>query len=240
MSNVVIVDAVRTPIGKRNGGLSTLHPAEVLGLVQRAAIDRTGIDPAQVGQIVGGCVSQVGEQSFNVARTAWLAMGGPLTVAENLFLGEPWPRHRWGGVNWNELHRRTRDRLEGFGLELDPGTPFHILSSAQKQEVAIARALSRKVGLLILDEPTASLDPASRLRFMELAMAEKERGKTLLISTHLLEDIREIADYLVFLRNGKAHRVSKELMLELAGSPHRNAFEQAVAVCLEESAPKAG
>ena len=81
MSTVVIVDAVRTPIGKRNGGLSTLHPAEVLGTVQRAAIDRTGIDPAQVGQIVGGCVSQVGEQSFNVARTAWLAMGGPLTVA---------------------------------------------------------------------------------------------------------------------------------------------------------------
>jgi acetyl-CoA C-acetyltransferase len=81
MSSVVIVDAVRTPIGKRNGGLSTLHPAEVLGTVQRAAIDRTGIDPAQVGQIVGGCVSQVGEQSFNVARTAWLAMGGPLTVA---------------------------------------------------------------------------------------------------------------------------------------------------------------
>ena len=58
MSNVVIVDAVRTPIGKRNGGLSTLHPAEVLGTVQRAAIDRTGIDPAQVGQIVGGCVDR--------------------------------------------------------------------------------------------------------------------------------------------------------------------------------------
>ncbi|MFZ9629806.1 MAG: steroid 3-ketoacyl-CoA thiolase [Ilumatobacteraceae bacterium] len=81
MSSVVIVDAVRTPIGKRNGGLSTLHPAELLGLVQKGAIDRTGIDPAQVGQVVGGCVSQVGEQSFNVARTAWLAMGGPLSVA---------------------------------------------------------------------------------------------------------------------------------------------------------------
>ena len=81
MSNVVIVDAVRTPIGKRNGGLSTLHPAETLGLVQKAIIDRTGIDPAEVGQIVGGCVSQVGEQSFNIARVAWLAAGGPLTVA---------------------------------------------------------------------------------------------------------------------------------------------------------------
>ncbi|MFM2183265.1 MAG: hypothetical protein RJB61_1559 [Actinomycetota bacterium] len=81
MSTVVIVDAVRTPIGKRNGGLSSLHPAELLGIVQKAAVDRSGIDPSHVGQVVGGCVSQVGEQSFNVTRTAWLAMGGPLSVA---------------------------------------------------------------------------------------------------------------------------------------------------------------
>ena len=80
MSNVVIVDAVRTPIGKRNGGLSTLHPAETLAKVQRAIIDRTGIDPTEVGQIVGGCVSQVGEQAFNIARTAWLSAGLPLSV----------------------------------------------------------------------------------------------------------------------------------------------------------------
>ncbi|MFM7687791.1 MAG: steroid 3-ketoacyl-CoA thiolase, partial [Actinomycetota bacterium] len=60
MSNIVIVDAVRTPIGKRGGGLSTLHPAEVLATVQKAIVERSGIDPALVGQVVGGCVSQVG------------------------------------------------------------------------------------------------------------------------------------------------------------------------------------
>jgi acetyl-CoA C-acetyltransferase len=81
MTNIVIVDAVRTPIGKRGGGLSTLHPAEVLGTVQKAIIDRSGIDPAAVGQVVGGCVSQVGEQAFNLTRTAWLAAGLPLSVA---------------------------------------------------------------------------------------------------------------------------------------------------------------
>ena len=80
-SNVVIVDAVRTPIGRRGGGLSTMHPAEVLSQVQRAVIDRSGIDPGEVGQVIGGCVSQVGEQSFNIARTAWLAAGLPLTTA---------------------------------------------------------------------------------------------------------------------------------------------------------------
>ncbi len=80
MSNVVIVDAVRTPIGKRGGGLSTLHPAQVLATVQQAIIDRTGIDPREIGQVVGGCVSQVGEQAFNITRTAWLSAGLPLTT----------------------------------------------------------------------------------------------------------------------------------------------------------------
>ncbi|TVR24761.1 MAG: steroid 3-ketoacyl-CoA thiolase [Ilumatobacter sp.] len=80
-NNVVIVDAVRTPIGRRGGGLSTMHPAEVLARVQAAVIERSGIDPAEVGQVVGGCVSQVGEQSFNVTRTAWLSAGLPLTTA---------------------------------------------------------------------------------------------------------------------------------------------------------------
>jgi acetyl-CoA C-acetyltransferase len=81
MSNVVIVEAVRTPVGRRGGGLSTMHPADLLALVQRAVIDRSGIDPAEVGQVVGGCVSQVGEQSFNIARTAWLTAGLPLSTA---------------------------------------------------------------------------------------------------------------------------------------------------------------
>jgi len=61
--------------------LSTLHPAEVLARVQSSLIERSGIDPAEVGQVVGGCVSQVGEQSFNVTRTAWLSAGLPLETA---------------------------------------------------------------------------------------------------------------------------------------------------------------
>ena len=81
MREVMIVEAVRSPIGRRNGGLSGLHPADLLGAVQRAAVQRAGVDPGAVGQIIGGCVSQVGEQSFNVARTAWLAQGFPMEVA---------------------------------------------------------------------------------------------------------------------------------------------------------------
>ena len=81
MPDVFVVDAVRSPIGRRGGGLSTLHPADLLAQVLRALVDRTGIDPAEVGQLVGGCVTQVGEQSFNIARTAWLTAGLPLSVA---------------------------------------------------------------------------------------------------------------------------------------------------------------
>ena len=81
MTNIVIVDAVRTPIGKRNGGLSTLHPAQLLATVQQAIVERTGIDPTEIGQVVAGCVSQVGEQAFNIGRTAWLSAGLPMSVA---------------------------------------------------------------------------------------------------------------------------------------------------------------
>jgi acetyl-CoA C-acetyltransferase len=81
MSEVVIVEAVRSPIGRRNGGLATVHPADLLAGVLRELVGRSGIDPAEVGQVVTGCVSQVGEQSFNIGRTAWLSAGLPLTTA---------------------------------------------------------------------------------------------------------------------------------------------------------------
>jgi len=71
----VIVEAVRTPIGKRNGWLSGLHAAELLGAAQRGLLDRAGLDPALVEQVIGGNVTQAGEQAGNVTRTAWLHAG---------------------------------------------------------------------------------------------------------------------------------------------------------------------
>ena len=76
----VIVDTIRTPIGRRKGQLSGWHPADLLGLVLRELVDRTGIDPAQVDDVVGGCVTQVGEQSTNVIRNSWVGAGLPQTV----------------------------------------------------------------------------------------------------------------------------------------------------------------
>lgn len=76
----VIVDAVRTPIGKRKGALAGWHPADLLGHTLTALLDRTGVDPALVDDVVGGCVNQVGEQSNNVARNAWVGAGLPWHV----------------------------------------------------------------------------------------------------------------------------------------------------------------
>jgi acetyl-CoA C-acetyltransferase len=78
--DVVIVEAVRSPIGRRNGGLSTFHSADLLGVVQAELIARSGIDAAAVDQVIGGCIGQVGQQAFNVTRTAWLTAGLPQTV----------------------------------------------------------------------------------------------------------------------------------------------------------------
>ncbi|MET4612565.1 acetyl-CoA C-acetyltransferase [Rhodococcus sp. PvR044] len=77
MGTPVIVEAVRTPIGKRGGWLSGLHAAETLGAVQVGLLERAGIDPLLVEQAIGGCVTQAGAQSNNVTRVAWLAAGLP-------------------------------------------------------------------------------------------------------------------------------------------------------------------
>ncbi|WP_404316285.1 steroid 3-ketoacyl-CoA thiolase [Prescottella equi] len=80
MGTPVIVEAVRTPIGKRGGWLSGLHATEILGAAQKGIVDRAGIDPTLVEQVIGGCVTQAGAQSNNVTRTAWLAAGLPWQV----------------------------------------------------------------------------------------------------------------------------------------------------------------
>jgi len=80
MRDAVIVEAVRTPVGKRNGGLSGVHPADLSAHVLNSLVMRAGVDPSLVDDVVWGCVSQVGEQTFNIARTAALTAGWPVSV----------------------------------------------------------------------------------------------------------------------------------------------------------------
>ncbi len=80
MRDAVIVEAVRTPTGKRNGGLAGVHPADLSAHVLSALAERSGLDPALVDDVVWGCVSQIGEQTFDIARTAVLSAGWPESV----------------------------------------------------------------------------------------------------------------------------------------------------------------
>ena len=80
MREAVIVEAVRTPVGKRNGGLSGVHAADLSAVVLNALVDRTGLDPSTVDDVVWGCVSQVGDQSSNIGRFSVLAAGWPESI----------------------------------------------------------------------------------------------------------------------------------------------------------------
>ncbi len=78
MNDVVIVDAARSPVGKKNGSLGGAHPTDVLGQVMMKLLDRNGVNSNQVSQVVGGCINKVAAQGMNVIRTAWLAHGGAI------------------------------------------------------------------------------------------------------------------------------------------------------------------
>ena len=78
MNNVVIIDAARSPVGKKNGSLGGAHPTDVLGQVMMKMLERNGIPSGQVDQVVGGCINKVAAQGMNVIRTAWLAHGGAI------------------------------------------------------------------------------------------------------------------------------------------------------------------
>jgi acetyl-CoA C-acetyltransferase len=81
MEDVVIVDAVRSPIGKKNGSFALMHPASVLAQVMKQALARNSVESSAVGQVIGGCIGKVGAQAMNITRTAWLAHGGDENIA---------------------------------------------------------------------------------------------------------------------------------------------------------------
>src|SRR5436190_2817622 len=80
LREAVIVDTVRTPVGKRKGALAGWHPTDLLAFTLQALLERTGVDPERIDDVVGGCVTQAGEQGCNVTRNAWVAAGFPQSV----------------------------------------------------------------------------------------------------------------------------------------------------------------
>ena len=135
MRDAVIVEAVRTPVGRRGGALAGVHPADLSAAVLRALAERTGLDPALVDDVIWGCVSQVGEQTFDIARTAVLSAGWPesvpgTTVDRQCGSSQQADPLRRGGCGRRPLRpgrggrRRVDDaRADGLG-DRDGGSPI--------------------------------------------------------------------------------------------------------------------
>ncbi|HKI55926.1 MAG TPA: sugar ABC transporter ATP-binding protein [Trueperaceae bacterium] len=124
-----------------------------------------------------------------------------LTVADNIFLGRE--RRRRGFLDERAMHREAGALLRRVGLDVDPWTRVRTLIVAQKQLLEIAKALARNAGLLIMDEPTASLTPAEVERLFGLIRDLNGRGVTILYISHKLEEVLALAERVTVLRDGR-------------------------------------
>ncbi|WCM53226.1 sugar ABC transporter ATP-binding protein [Pseudomonas sp. WJP1] len=129
-----------------------------------------------------------------------LALVPMLSITENLFLGNEIARH--GVIDWNQAHRRARDLLARVGLDASPQTLVGKLGIGQQQMVEIAKALAKDVRLLILDEPTASLNEKDSDTLLKLMLELKARGITSIIISHKLNEIGRVADEITVIRDG--------------------------------------
>lgn len=206
---------VHSLLGENGAGKSTLIKA----LTGVYAIDS---GPADSGEILlaGNRVSFAGPaQAQNAGiSTVYQEVNllGNLSVAENIMLGRE-PR-RFGGIDWRATRRRAVEHLRGLHLDIDPGSLLGSHSLAVQQLVAIARAIDVNAKVLILDEPTSSLDADEVAELFRVIRELKAEGVAILFVSHFLDQVYEISDRLTVLRNGKLvgeYRTAEILRLDL-------------------------
>lgn len=131
-----------------------------------------------------------------------LALVPYLSIAENIFLGNEHAKH--GLINWNDTLRHATELLRRVGLDEHPETRVADIGVGKQQLVEIAKALSKKVKLLILDEPTAALNDEDSGKLLDLILQLKEQGITSIIISHKLNEIRRVADSVTIIRDGRS------------------------------------
>jgi ABC-type sugar transport system ATPase subunit len=124
-----------------------------------------------------------------------------LTIAENVFIGREHGSR--GFVNWGAMRRATKEYTDRIGIDLDPMRRVRDLSVAEQQMVEIARALSMKSRLIIMDEPTSALSETEVQRLFQIANDLKAQGLSIIFVTHRLEEVMEICDRITVLRDGR-------------------------------------
>lgn len=182
-------------IGENGAGKSTLMKvlagihAQDAGTIR---LDGRPISPATPAEALRLGISTVHQE---------ISLAPNLTVAENIFVRrEP---TRFNLIRWRELERRTRELLAPFGVPLSPSTPVRALSLAWRQLVEIARAVSFEPKILMLDEPTSSLEAHEVERLFKLLRELAARGISILYVTHKLKEVFALADTVTVLRDGK-------------------------------------
>jgi rhamnose transport system ATP-binding protein len=225
---------VHALVGENGAGKSTL--VQII----------TGIIEADAGQIFIG-PNAVRFQTPIEARAAGIAavyqdpkLFAHLDVAENIFLGA-YPTTVVGTVDRKLMYKRAAATLRQLGLDLDPRSLIAGLSVAELQFVEIARALLADLQLLILDEPTSALTPAESERLFKIVRTLRDRGKSVLLITHRLEEVEAIADDITVLRDSRhvATRPAKEvdraaLVQMMVGRPIETLFARRQCIGLGE------
>lgn len=148
-------------------------------------------------------------RSADLARTRGISviyqdfdLAPNLSIADNILLGQE-PQRGWGFIDRRESRKRASEALARVGLAVDPATRVSRLTTAQRQLVAISRAISRDTRLLVMDEPTSALAAHDTDHLLELMLELKNSGMTILFISHKLDEIFHIADRITVLRDGQ-------------------------------------
>lgn len=142
------------------------------------------------------------EQAGIVIIHQELALIPLLSIAENMFMGNEF-KTRLGAIDWHETRKQARKYMAEVGLDEDPDTLIKDIGVGKQQLVEIAKALAKDVKLLILDEPTSALNEEESEHLLEIMRKQRERGVTMIMISHKLEEIAEIADAVTVIRDGR-------------------------------------
>ncbi|WP_284615036.1 multiple monosaccharide ABC transporter ATP-binding protein [Aquabacterium humicola] len=188
--------AIHAIVGENGAGKSTLMKV-LSGVYPHGSFDGE-IRFAGQSRRFGGIADSEAQGIIIIHQE--LALVPLLSIAENMFLGNEPARH--GVIDWAEAHRRTRELLARVGLDESPATLVTDLGVGKQQLVEIAKALAKQVRLLILDEPTASLNESDSAALLRLLQELKRQGIACILISHKLNEIEQVADALTVLRDG--------------------------------------
>ncbi len=126
-----------------------------------------------------------------------------LSVAENIFLGEQETKSAFNVIDWKKMYKKSKKILEQLNVDIDPNCIMEDLSVSEKQVVEIAKAISKKAKILVMDEPTAALSEEDKESLFEIIKTLKETGVSIIYISHRLKEIFEITERVTVLRDGK-------------------------------------